>query len=147
MRKSVNLPSGTSSAQHSTTRNAPNSLKRGAAFAAISRYASLFSAGTATTKPSTYFMRKTSEAYCAASQFWPRQSLLSLVAIALLCCGRMTNPNAGPGLIAKPRQADLNQRPDSQRIQYRTDAQRPPQQPAAQQYRNFNRRTDGAYRP
>ena len=51
--KSVTLPSGTSSPQVLTWRRTPNSWNSGAASAACLRYASLFAAGTARTKPST----------------------------------------------------------------------------------------------
>src|SRR5215204_1809723 len=54
--KSVSLPSGTSSPQHSTIRVAPNSLNKGAASAACLRKISLLLAGTAITNPSTYFI-------------------------------------------------------------------------------------------
>src|SRR5690606_40949774 len=56
MGKEVSLPSGTSSPQHSTTLNAPNSLKISAASEACLMYASRLAVGTAATKPSTYFM-------------------------------------------------------------------------------------------
>jgi hypothetical protein len=52
-RKSVTLPSGTSSAQASTWRSAPNSLNSGQAMAAILRYCSLLAFGTARMNPST----------------------------------------------------------------------------------------------
>src|SRR5882724_8647803 len=50
----VTLPSGTSSPQHSTTRNAPCSLNTTAAASACLRYASRLAVGTAATNPSTY---------------------------------------------------------------------------------------------
>src|SRR5690606_31027133 len=56
LRKSVSVPSGTSSPQHSTIRLTPNSLKSGAASAACLRHPSLLTAGTATKNPSTYFI-------------------------------------------------------------------------------------------
>ncbi|KAG1257642.1 hypothetical protein G6F65_015835 [Rhizopus arrhizus] len=51
-KKSVVLPRGTSSPQHSTTRSAPYSMKTGSPARAWARNFSLLAVGTARTKPS-----------------------------------------------------------------------------------------------